>query len=110
MIIVAIAYPVNDVGEIRKLRIKEIAIIGEPEAADTQALLSVVRDGYQPFQVVALAAPSTQPSAVPLLRDRGLVDGQATAYVCNAPSSGRAFTCQAPVTEPEVVSRVLENP
>ena len=36
---------------------REIAIVGDPDSADTQALLSVVRDGYRPFQVVALGAP-----------------------------------------------------
>ncbi len=79
---------------------REIAIIGEPDSTDTQALLRVVRDGYRPFQVVALGAPEEQPPTVPLLQDRGLVDGQATAYVCDAPVPGRAFTCHAPVTDP----------
>ncbi|HUT03466.1 MAG TPA: hypothetical protein VM163_06200 [bacterium] len=82
---------------------KEIAIVGDPEAANTQALLSVVRSGYQPFQVVALGEPTAQPPAVPLLRDRGLLDGQAAAYVC------RAFTCQTPVTEPEGLRAQLEQ-
>jgi len=82
---------------------KEIAIVGDPEAANTQALLSVVRSGYQPFQVVALGEPSAQPPAVPLLRDRGPLDGQAAAYVC------RDFTCQAPVTEPEGLRAQLER-
>jgi uncharacterized protein YyaL (SSP411 family) len=73
---------------------REIAIVGDPGSADTQALLDVVRDGYRPFQIVALGAPDAQPPAVPLLLDRGLVDGQATAYVC------QAFACQSPVTKP----------
>jgi hypothetical protein len=73
---------------------REIAIVGDPESTHTQALLHVVRDGYRPFQVVALGAPEAQPPTVPLLQDRGLVDGQATAYVC------QAFACQAPVTKP----------
>jgi uncharacterized protein YyaL (SSP411 family) len=80
---------------------REIAVVGDPQAADTETLLSVVRDGYRPFQVVALRAPDAQPLAVPLLQDRGLVDGQAAAYVC------RSFTCQAPVTEPEALRAVL---
>ena len=70
---------------------REIAIVGKPDSADTQSLLHVIRDGYQPFQVVALGAPGAQPPAVPLLQGRGLVEGQAAAYVC------RNFTCQAPV-------------
>jgi uncharacterized protein YyaL (SSP411 family) len=81
---------------------QEIAIVGDPEAADTQAMLSVVRDGYRPFQVVALGAPGAQPPAVPLLHDRGLVEGQAAAYVC------RNLTCQAPVTEPEFLRPALK--
>ncbi len=33
---------------------REIAIVGDPDSADTQALLRITRDGYRPFQVVAL--------------------------------------------------------
>ena len=82
---------------------KEIAIVGEPDVDDTQALLAVAQDGYRPFQVLALGAPSPQPSPVPLLQDRGLLDGQAAAYVC------RNLTCQAPVTEPEALRAQLEQ-
>jgi len=100
---------------------REIAIVGDLEAADTQALLNVVRDGYRTFQVVALGAPDIDdvqlaqarqlPSnadvpvgriaAVPLLLDRGLVDGRAAAYVC------RHFACQAPVKGPDKLQAQL---
>jgi hypothetical protein len=82
---------------------QEVAIVGEPDSVDTQALLDVVRDGYRPFQVVALGAPNVQPASVPLLQDRGLVEGQAAAYVC------RDFTCQAPIADPEVLRALLED-
>jgi len=82
---------------------REIAIVGDPDSEDTQALLNVVRDGYRPFQVVALGAPEGQPSAVPLLQDRGLVDEQAAAYVC------RDFSCQAPVAEPALLEALLTD-
>ncbi|MBN1956341.1 MAG: thioredoxin domain-containing protein [Anaerolineae bacterium] len=59
----------------------EIAIVGKPGAADTQALLAACRAGYRPHQVVAVGPPATE-QAVPLLRQRNMVDGQATAYVC----------------------------
>jgi uncharacterized protein YyaL (SSP411 family) len=84
-------------------RPREIAIVGDPDSVDTQALLAVIRDGYRPFQVVASKAPSTEPSAVPLLLDRGLVDGRAAAYVC------RDFACQAPVADPEGLQSLLET-
>lgn len=80
---------------------KEIAIVGDPDAADTQALLTVARSGYRPFQVVSLGEPTPDESAVPLLRDRGLVAGHAAAYVC------RDFVCQAPVTDAEALRVVL---
>jgi uncharacterized protein YyaL (SSP411 family) len=82
---------------------REIAIVGEPDSADTQALLNIVRDGYQPFLILALGVPDAQPSAVPLLQDRGQLDGQAAAYVC------RDFACQAPVTNPGVLQSLLET-
>jgi uncharacterized protein YyaL (SSP411 family) len=74
---------------------REIAIVGDPDSANTQALLRIARDGYRPIQVVALEAPNVQPASVPLLQNRGLVNGQAAAYVC------RDLTCQAPTTEPK---------
>ena len=39
---------------------RETAIVGDPDAADTQALLNVVREGHSPFQVVALGSPHGQ--------------------------------------------------
>jgi uncharacterized protein YyaL (SSP411 family) len=82
---------------------REIAIVGGPDSTDTKALLSVARDGYRPFQVVALGAPDSQSPAVPLLQDRRLVEGHAAAYVC------RDFTCQAPVTTPEALEPLLNT-
>jgi len=81
----------------------EIAIVGDPVSPDTQALLSVVRDGYRPFHVLALGMPGPDGPPVPLLRDRGLVNGRAAAYVC------REFTCRAPVTEPEALRKQLDE-
>jgi uncharacterized protein YyaL (SSP411 family) len=89
----ALAYTLSDP--------REIAVVGDPGALETQALLSVVNDGYQPFQVTAFGTPSAQPADVPLLKDRGLVQGKAAAYVC------RQFACQAPVTEPGALKALL---
>jgi uncharacterized protein YyaL (SSP411 family) len=80
---------------------REIAIVGDPGSTDTQALLSVVRGAYRPFQVVALGAPTTRPPAVPLLQERGLVAGRAAAYIC------REFSCQAPIVESEELQALL---
>jgi uncharacterized protein YyaL (SSP411 family) len=82
---------------------REIAIVGDPGSADTQALLNAVRDGYRPFQVVALGAPGPQGAQVPLMEDRGLVDGQAAAYVC------RDLVCQTPTPEPSLLTELLAD-
>ncbi len=71
----------------------EVAIVGDPTAADTAALLAVVRRGHRPWQVVSVAADPAS-SAVPLMAGRTRLEGRATAYVC------RRFTCQQPVTDP----------
>jgi hypothetical protein len=78
----------------------EIAIIGEPAAADTRALTDVVfRDRYLPNAVVALG---TEPHGqVPLLSDRGRLEGSATAYVCER------FACRAPTNDPNVLAGQL---
>jgi uncharacterized protein YyaL (SSP411 family) len=75
-------------------RPKEIAIIGEDGAADTQALRREVWQRYLPNKVVAQSVEDERHAAhaVPLLRDRPRIEGKATAYVCEH------YTCQKPVT------------
>lgn len=80
----------------------EIALAGNPNAADTQALLQVVFSGFRPNQVVALKQPG-ESSPIPLLEGREPIDGKATAYVC------RRFACQMPVTEPADLQRQLQG-
>ncbi len=108
---------------------KEIAIIGDSELAETQALLREVWRHYLPNKVIAQASSvesqgklsgsdesrpakagvhagreavsagaesesqSRLAELIPLLRDRGLVDGRPTAYVCEH------YVCREPVTE-----------
>jgi uncharacterized protein YyaL (SSP411 family) len=80
--------------------IVELAIVGNPDAADTRALLAMATAGGRRDLVVAVAAdPAT--SVVPLLADRGSIGGRATAYVC------RQFTCRLPVTEPAALAEQL---
>jgi uncharacterized protein YyaL (SSP411 family) len=69
----------------------EIAIVGDFEDQATAILRTVALAATAPGAVIAVGEPGSQ---VPLLRDRPLVQGQATAYVC------RAFTCQAPTIDP----------
>ncbi|HEV8053733.1 MAG TPA: thioredoxin domain-containing protein [Candidatus Limnocylindrales bacterium] len=84
--------------------IDEIALIGDSASPEMRALLAVVHVGYRPNRVVALAG-NTEGTQVPLLRDRALVGGKPSAYVC------QGFACRQPVTEPaELKAQLGERP
>ena len=77
--------------------VKEIVVAGP---AGNQ-LETEVRREYRPFIVVApVRAASDEP---PLVKDRGTIDGQPAAYVCEG------FVCKRPVTEIEELTRLLEE-
>jgi len=80
-------------------RVHEVAIVGS--GADAEALLDVVHGAFRPHLVLAPGPGDEPDSTVPLLRDRPLIDGQATAYVCEG------FVCRAPVTEPDALAAAL---
>jgi len=82
---------------------KEIAIVGQPDAADTASLTRTVFSRYAPNKVVAGCAPNAAPPDIPLLADRPARNGKATAYVC------QNYVCQAPATTPEELARQLEG-
>jgi uncharacterized protein len=83
--------------------IDEVAIVGGA-GADPGPLLAVVRRRLRPGVVVAALPSGTGPEpAVPLLRDRALVAGRATAYVC------RGFACRAPATSAEALAGQLDG-
>jgi uncharacterized protein len=85
---------------------KEIAIIGDPAAAETRLLLEEVWKTYLPNKIVAQSSPENKVAAgtIPLLRDRPLLDNKATAYVCER------FSCKKPVTQPaDLASQLLSG-
>jgi uncharacterized protein YyaL (SSP411 family) len=69
----------------------EIVIVGDASAEDTRAMLETVRASYIPNKVVLVG---TDEKISPLLTDRPMREGRATAYVC------RRSVCKAPTTEP----------
>ncbi len=83
---------------------REVAIVGRPTAPDTAALLAVLRRRYRPHTVVALREPGAREDQQPaLLRGRNLLDGQATAYVCER------YACRQPVTTPDALAAQLDG-
>ena len=84
---------------------KEVVILGDAKAADTQALLRVVYGRFLPNKVVAGAERdgSDAETVMPLLEGRVRVNGRATAYVCEH------FTCQMPTSDPLELKRQLAS-
>jgi len=80
--------------------VREVAIAGDPAAADTSALVRTVVERFDPVRVLAWGASD----GVPLMADRTPVDGHAAAYVC------RNFACERPVTEPGELAALLDMP
>jgi uncharacterized protein len=82
---------------------REVAVVGDPDAPDTKALLKTVYEGYLPNKVVAGRGPDDDEAGglIPLLAQRPARDGKATAYVCVH------YACQTPTTDPEELSRQL---
>ena len=85
---------------------KEIALAGRLEANDTQALIRTVHSIYLPNKVIALIDPKSKGAIelekrLPLLAQKSLVNGMATAYVCEN------YACKMPVNEPEKLAEQL---
>jgi len=78
----------------------EVAIVGDPSAPETRALLDVAMRPYRPHQVVA-ASSNPGASAIELMQSRFAMQGRPTAFVC------RDFACRQPVTEPAALGALL---
>lgn len=73
----------------------EVAIVGDVQAEDTQALLCALGTNYHPHRLIVVGTDET----LPLLRHRPMLDGQATAYVCVG------GTCKPAVTQAEALKQ-----
>jgi uncharacterized protein len=80
--------------------VREVAVAGDPQAADTINLIREAHTRFLPNAVLAAGPPEAEP-VVPLLADRTLVDGRAAAYVCER------FVCKRPVTDPAELAAQL---
>jgi uncharacterized protein YyaL (SSP411 family) len=73
---------------------REIAIVG-----DVKAFLPVLRNRYQPRTVCAAGSDLR----IPLLKERPMLDGKPTAYVCEN------YACQQPATDPAEFEKQLNQ-
>ena len=84
--------------------VAEVALVWR-SADGVDPLVRQVFGRFMPNRVVAGArvGDTIATAGIPLLADRGAIEGRPTAYVC------RNYTCQLPVTEPEALARQLDE-
>lgn len=82
----------------------QVVIAGEKGAEVTRKMVDAVRKEYSPLRVVLVHDPTTiLGSLSPMVSDKTMIDQQATLYLCEN------FACQAPVTDLEKVSHLLNR-
>ena len=83
--------------------IHEVAVVGDSDHPQTQALLKTLWKSYRPHQVAAISAFPPGPGSPILLKDRPLQNNQPTAYVCEG------LTCLQPVNSPSDMEAQLTS-
>ena len=79
----------------------ELAFVGLPADPGRDRLLDEAARHFVPHRIIAHGNPDAPESRHPLLKGKGLVEGQAALYVC------RNYACQAPLTNPKDVAQAL---
>ncbi len=80
----------------------ELVIMGDESRDDLRALRDAVARCYLPNRIVATGSPG-HPSSLPLLKDRSVVSGKPTLYIC------RNYTCRQPINDPGSVEEALQT-
>ena len=85
---------------------KEIALIGDRESQDMGELLEALSTRFMPNKIVVAATPDEafEWGDLPVLEGRSMIEGRATAYVCEN------FICMLPVTSVDAFVEQLEAP
>jgi uncharacterized protein YyaL (SSP411 family) len=83
-------------------KMKQVAVMGEAGEEMLEHMLKVIRAEYRPGVVVAASSYPTHKDAPILLNERILVNGKATAYVCEG------FVCRQPTNDPEALITQLK--
>jgi uncharacterized protein len=80
----------------------ELALVGDPASDTFRDLGRIAADRYVPSLVVA-GGDTNGAGEITLLRDRDLINGRATAYVC------RNYACELPATDASTLGRQLDG-
>ncbi len=83
---------------------KEIIIVGNRNAEDTKIMLREIRKHFLPNKVILLIDDSSRSKLVsylPFIENMTMIDGKATAYIC------QNYSCQLPTNDVEKVAKLL---
>ncbi|MCE7919052.1 MAG: thioredoxin domain-containing protein, partial [Chloroflexi bacterium CFX1] len=83
--------------------LKQVAAVGEAGDPNLQRLIQALRAEFRPGVVAAASSYPIKENAPALLHDRIMVDGRATAYVCEG------FVCKLPATDVETLTGQLNS-
>ncbi|MDO8687211.1 MAG: thioredoxin domain-containing protein, partial [Dehalococcoidales bacterium] len=85
----------------------EIAIVGDPAADDTRAMLRAIDIRFIPNTVLILLSPEPGYSdikrIIPFIGQMSGIEGKATAYVCHN------YSCKLPTTDIDTMLRLLDT-
>lgn len=82
---------------------KQVAVLGDAREENFQRMLKAIRAEYRPGVVVAASSHPIKENSPALLNDRGMINGNATAFVCEG------FVCKQPVTEHGALIEQLQS-
>ncbi len=79
----------------------EVAVIAKADEDDRHSALAAIRTAFRPNQVMAIhdLRSGPAPEFIPLLKDKPMIDGKVTVYVCEN------FACKAPLVGIEAIER-----
>ena len=81
----------------------ELALVGGTDTQSYTQLRKAMNSCFVPYRVMAHHQDVEADTSHPLLTGKTPVDGQAALYLC------KNFSCQAPITNPEVVPSALQH-
>ncbi len=85
---------------------REIVLVGDKDAADTQALARTVHEIFGPNRVILLVDSDESPAFLaagnPAIESMTKLEGRAAAYVC------RNYACELPVAEAGALAKLIQ--
>ena len=84
---------------------KQVVLVGERDAPDTQRLLAALHSRFLPHSVVLLVDAESRPALarfLPAVADMTARGGEATAYVCED------YACKLPTSDVEAFGQLLQ--